>query len=81
MANASPSGKGAPGLHLTQLAPELMCQIRTLVRQQAHVLSDAKFEGLWQKCVQSISKACQNLRYGRLAKKWSEYYSDGHGWT
>ena len=69
MAGASPSGKGGPGQQLLQLEPQTMRQIRAIIRQRARYLSDGEFEALWQKCLLSISKACQNLRYGRLAKK------------
>ena len=69
MATASPSGKGGPGQQLVQLEPQMMRQIRAIIRQWARYLSDGEFDALWQKCLLSISKACQNLRYGRLAKK------------
>ena len=69
MARASPSGKGGPGQQLLQLEPQLMHQIREIIQQRARFLSQGEFEALWQKCLLSISKACQNLRYGRLAKK------------
>ena len=64
MASASPSGKG--GQWLVQLDPQLMLQIRVIIRQCAKFLSEGE---LWQRCLLSISKACHNLRYGRLARK------------
>ena len=66
MASASPSGKGGPGQWLVQLDPQLMLQIRVIIRQCEKILSEGE---LWQRCLLSISKACHNLRYGRLARK------------
>ena len=48
MASASPSGKGGPGQRLVQLDPQLMLQIRVIIRQRARFLSEGEFEGLWQ---------------------------------
>ena len=69
MANASPSGKGGPGLMLVKLDHFKMTQIRGIIRQRARNTSEGEFEAVWAKCLSSISKACQNLRYGRLSKK------------
>ena len=69
MARASPTGKGGPGQQLLQLEPQMMHQIRAIIQQRARFLSEGEFEALWQKCLVSISKACQNLRYGRLVKE------------
>ncbi len=60
---SSPSGKGSS----KQLDPDKMQQIGMLIRQRVRDLSELEFEFVWGKCVVSISKACQNLRSGRLA--------------
>ena len=43
MATASPSGKGAPGQVLVQLEPQLMRQIKALIRQRTRFLSEGEF--------------------------------------
>ena len=68
MARASPSGKGGMGQVLVQLDVVHMKQIKSIIRQWARDRSKMEFEAIWPKCVSSISKACQNLRNGRLSK-------------
>ena len=43
MATASPSGKGAPGQVLVQLEPQLMRQIKAMIRQRTRFLSEGEF--------------------------------------
>ena len=54
---------------LVQLNKGVMKQIKSIIRQRATMFSEGDFEAIWTKCLASISKACQNLRYGRLTKK------------
>ena len=69
MSNSSPSGKGGFGRALLQLDPAGMKQIKSIIRQRSRGNSELEFEAIWVKCLASISKACQNLRNGRLMKK------------
>ena len=69
MASASPSGKDGVGQVLVRLDLVHMNQIKSIIRQCARDKSEMEFEAIWSKCVSSISKACQNLRNGRLSKK------------
>ena len=70
MSISSPSGRSVPGQSLRRLDPALMRDLRNIIKQRARK-GEGEFEGLWSKCVQSISKDCQNLRKGLLRKRFA----------
>ena len=69
LARSSPSGRGGgTGQVLDQLDVIRMNQIKAMIKSRARHRSDLEFEGVWVKCVGTISKKCQNLRNGRLTR-------------
>lgn len=69
-----PVAKVVLGVVLMKLDVALMSQIKSIIRQWARNVSELEFEAIWAKCLASISKACQNLRYARLSKTRFQKY-------
>jgi hypothetical protein len=68
LALSSPSGKGGKG-NLQKLDAGGLNHIKGIIRQRVRDKINLKFEAIWSYCLNSISKVCQNLRTGRLARK------------
>ena len=47
----------------------MMWDLRLMIKQRAR-MGEVKFEGVWAKCLKSISKDYQNLRNGILTKRF-----------
>ncbi len=61
---SSPSGRAGTEV----LDPDKLSEIHAIVRGRANELHPLAFEALWSKCLMSISKTCQGIRYRKIKK-------------